>query len=655
MPNILQGNTSGQAPIFNEDLKYEYPNNLRLKPGSKLHKKLVKEILQRASESATMMSQRFHTWRKMDEIMTTFIELDDEEKNVKDADPRKPVSIVFPYSYAIMETILAYMVAAFFQEPIFRYEGNGPDDTIGAIMLEKVVNTHVIKSKVPVNLHTFFRDSFIYGVGICAPVWRVKTGKKTIRRAQTRFSKLLSALRDTGKFEKATEKAILFEGNALDNIDPYKYLPDTNVPIHEVQNGEYVGWVEETNLQRLRADEATDSDTFNVEYLKAVKGRRTSIYNSDDSGRNKKSRVSPLSDGSNTTNPVDVIHMYVDLIPKEWGLGVGEEPEKWVFALAGDAVIIKASPTSLDHGMFPVVVAAPDTDGYSSIPISRLEILSGLQGVLDWLFNSHIANVRKSINDMFLIDPYSVNINDVKNPSEGKLIRTRRPIWGKGVKDVMAQLPVTDITRANISDTSFIVNWMQKIGASDDSIMGSVRQGGPERLPSAEAQGAMQGASNRLQRIAMLISFQAMQDIGYLFASHTQQLMSQEVYVKTVGETQDRILKEFGAESEDRHKVTPFDLLVDYDVLVRDGSIPGSNFSSHWLELFRIIAGDEELRQKFDIARIFKHIARNLNAKNVDEFEVRVVPDEQVRTMMANNQVQPVPREGSENGISAAA
>jgi hypothetical protein len=125
--------------------------------------------------------------------------------------------------------------------------------------------------------------------------------------------------------------------------------------------------------------------------------------------------------------------------------------------------------------MFPVAVAAPDFDGYSPTPMSRLEILYGLQEVLDFLFNSHVANVRKAVNDMIIVDPQLVNINDLKDPKPGKLIRLRRPAWGRGVKDVAMQLGINDITRANIADSSYIVNWMQKIAATDDPMMGSLR------------------------------------------------------------------------------------------------------------------------------------------------------------------------------------
>jgi len=212
------------------------------------------------------------------------------------------------------------------------------------------------------------------------------------------------------------------------------------------------------------------------------------------------------------------------------------------------------------------------------------------------------------------------------------------------------QLQVNDITRGNIGDTSFIVNWMQKIGAADDPMMGSLRQGGPERLTGQEFQGTQAGAIHRLERIAKLIGLQSMQDLGYMFASHAQQQGSMDSFVKGTGRWQAEVIAEDGEKMQrGRVAVTPFDILVDYDVMVRDGSVPGSNFSEVMVRMFEIIANHPELDARFDIVRIFKHIARNAGAKNVTDFErttppAKVLPDETVARQAEAGNLVPIGR-----------
>jgi hypothetical protein len=601
MPYTVSGEPGqGSTTDFSrKSYDYEYPNGLDLRPDSEFHKELKGKILTRARESRNEMAKRFPSWNEIDRVLTTYIPLKDKERQLKQKDTSKPVSIVFPYTYAMLEALLTYLSMAFFQDPMFQYEGVGPEDVQGTMLLELLIRLHCIKTKAPLAVHTILRNSLAYGIGPGAPGWKKIYGKKPIN------SKVVTLDRFGGETTDRKVnfvESMLFEGNKLDAIDPYMYLPDPSVSAHDIQSGEFVGWVVRDNLMSMLSEEiVSDGEIFNVKYLKAIKNRKSS-FSTDQSKRNiKYGGQDPRNTTVSSTNHVDTIYMYVNLIPNEWKLGASEYPEKWLFALSSDEVITSASKVDHAHGMFPVAVAAPEFDGFSPTPIGRLEILYGLQHTLDFLFNSHVANVRKSINDMFVVDPYLININDLKDPEPGKLIRLRRPAWGRGVDKVVQQLTVNDITRNNIADSAYITQWMDKISGADQSMMGALRQGGPERLTKGEFQGTRGSAISRLQRVASIIGMQFMQDIGYMFAVHTQQYMSQDTYVKTIGRNQDKLTKIFG--KQERVPVTPYDLSIDYDVIVRDGSIPGGNFSEIWVQLFQIIGNSEE---ELKILRILK-------------------------------------------------
>lgn len=636
MPYIVKGEPSTwKEDIYTKDhYDYEYPEGLDLKPDSDFHTMLRNKIWQRANESRHEISKRFSSWREIDRTLTTYIPLKDKEEALKKKDPTKPVSVVFPYTYSMLEALLTYLSAAFFQDPMFQYEGVEDDDTVGAMLMELVIRLDCIKNKVPLNVHTSLRDSLSYGVGVAIPGWKSVYGRKPIK------SKIVtqSPLGDDEQFQTNMVESLLYEGNDLSNIDPYMWLPDPSVASSDIQSGEFTGWVDRDNYMNLLSEEKHPKSTlFNVRYLRAKKDKRSTLA-LDQSDRQKRHGGSAELHRSmtNTVNPVDVIKMYINLIPKEWKLGGSEYPEKWYFELAADDVVIAAEKADHNHGMYPVSVASPEFDGYSITPIGRMEILYGLQHTLDFLFNSHIANVRKAINDMIIVDPYLVNMNDMKDPQPGKLIRLRRPAWGRGVDKVAQQLQVQDITRANIADSAYVTQWMDRISGADQSMQGSLRTGGPERLTKGEFQGTRGSAISRLQRIAMIIGMQYMQDVGTMFGVHTQQYRSQETYVRIVGRYAEQLQKTFGKQKTNA-KVTPYDLAINYDLIVRDGSIPGGNFSEAWIEMFKVIGTTPELAQEFDIVRIFTYIAQQLGAKNVEDFrrnidqiQPQVMPDETV-------------------------
>src|SRR5215475_13175872 len=92
-------------PFYNSsaNFNYKYPRNLDLKPGSELHQRLVSRLMNYARESARIMNKRYKSWNEMDDKLTGFIPTSEKEQEVKSKDTRKPISIVFPYSYAILE------------------------------------------------------------------------------------------------------------------------------------------------------------------------------------------------------------------------------------------------------------------------------------------------------------------------------------------------------------------------------------------------------------------------------------------------------------------------------------------------------------------------------------------------------------------------
>jgi hypothetical protein len=332
--------------------------------------------------------------------------------------------------------------------------------------------------------------------------------------------------------------------------------------------------------------------------------------------------------------------MYLDLIPEEWKLGKSEYPETWLFGVAAEQIVIMAKPLNLNHNKKPVVTFAPDFDGYSIAPIARMEMINGLQVALDWMFNSHVTNVRKSINDMLVVDPSLVNMDDLKNPEPGKLIRLRRSVWGRGVESAVKQLAVTDITRNNVTDASMIMDLMKATSGSVDAVSG-LRRKTSERVTAEEVRGDRYGGLSRLERLAKVAGWMAFRDLGMMMASQTQQLMTQETYIKVEGQWQDVLRQEYGI-TDNRMPVTPFDILVNYDVMVRDGSIPGGNYADIWTQMLPQILQDPEVRQRMDVIRVIKHMMRSLGAKDVNQFDrkqplppagqmqMQVQPDEQV-------------------------
>lgn len=604
MPRVIQGSSDSSEIYVGKSYDYRYPNGLDLRPSSELHNKIVQKVMQRVDVSSEKMKTRHKSWREVDKTLTAYIPLTEAEQLLKDESPTTPVSIVFPHSYSILETLTAFMDGLFLKEPIFRYTGNSPEDELGAILLEKVIDTHAKRFKVGLSLHTAFKDGIAYGLGACFPLWKQKVGWSTT-----------ASLNDIGELTRVSEPKVLFEGNALENVDPYLLLLDPNYGVQAIQDSEFVGFVRRTNYFNL-IEEDGNGYIFNVKYLKGTDN--TSRYYA--AKRDSKSQTTDVGDSS-VLKPIDTVSLYIKIIPKDWGLSNLESPEKWLFVIAGDKTLIQAQPLDLDHDMFPIAICAPTFDGYSAAPIGRLELLGGMQKLLNWLFNSHVANVRKTLNDMIVYDPFVLNTADLLDPKPGKLVRVRRSAWGQGIGDAIKQLVVNDVTQQHVGDARITMSLMNQISGSDDAIMGTLREGGPERLSAAEFTGTQNQALGRLQSLAMIVGQQLMQDIGYMFAMNTKQLMSEDLYVDTIGEWQSKlsqvIIPNGGAQ---KMKVSPTDLNIDFDVVINRPDADNKSAAQFWVQMFDTIAKTPELYNAIDISRVFRYVAMLLGAQNVDEF-----------------------------------
>jgi len=617
-------NSERISNIKNKNINYDYPGGFDFKPGTMLHDEIVAKIHTRALEAQGAIKPRYAEWEKIDHTLTSYVNLDDAEKKVQEGDDRKPLSIVVPVSYATIETLLTYYSSTFLDSPIFRYDETEPDDLYKVAMLEHVIDFQTRKSRMGLDLHTNWRDGFAYGMGVSVLDWKKVIAYRTRRKQDMGFISRALGIVIPSLNEPVREEEIMYEGNYLIPVDVYNFLPDPNVAIDKVDDMEFIGYLSRDNYFNLLTEEEMEgSSLFNIKYLSEMKGGLKSVLFRDIAKGKKDFRG---SDNTTQSSPVDLTSLYIKIIPSDWELGDSDSPEIWLFTLAADSVLVQAEPLGFDHNQFPVIVNAPEYDGHGSLPVSKLEIIYGMQHTIDWLISSHIANVRKAIHDVTLVDPYLVNMNDVTDPKPGGIWRLRRAAWGRGVKDVAMQFPVNDVTRGHIADTGFFVDLINRISSSSDILQGVMRSGG-ERRSATEARDAKLGALSRIAKSARITAMQAHYRIANQAAYNTRQLMSEPVYVNILGRKMQEIERVYGVS---RALVRPQDIDMRFDVVANDGTKSSVDNPDLWIQLLQTASSQPSLSGRVDMFRLFLKTAESLGAKNLEDFEVKVQQDEQI-------------------------
>ena len=349
-----------------------------------------------------------------------------------------------------------------------------------------------------------------------------------------------------------------------------------------------------------------------------------------------------------STRPTDLLVLYRKVVPKEEGLGDSMIPEKWLFVVANDRVIIKAKKLELNHNMFPVVVCAPDYDGYTTAPTSRMETIFGLQETIDWFVTSHITNVRKAVNDTFVVDPFRINVNDItsREGKPGGIIRTRRASWGQGVGDAITQLRVDDVTRGHMGDSQLMASWMNQVTGASESLQG-VFDNAPERRTAQEFNSTHGSATSRLAKYARIIHAQSMRPLTRMMIAHTIQFMQKETFIKVNGEFGARLAREFGKEEDiqsGRLKVAPWELNINYDITPSDGRSNADVDAQTLFQLMQVALSNPQILAKYDMPRIWAAAARRAGEKNIQDFEIQmsVQDDDTIRDAVAEGQLQRV-------------
>lgn len=632
----IQGNQESQVSTLSKDHHYRYAYGRSMHPNSRLHQEVLTRIMNDVMPSQNIMQSRYEDFKKIDRNLTAFIPKGTGDTLIQAADSRRPITMVVPMTFVVRETLLTHLAQTFLNDIYFPYDGVGPEDIPGNILLQHCVQQQLLRTKAELAFLAQWSDILSYGMGVCAPYWHEEYGN-VMQTEPTGYNNWRGKFIQTGE-SRSTRRKLLWSGNAFDNIDMYRYFPDTRVPAHLYQRGTKLGWLTIENRLDLLAREKQGKEGFmNCKYLDSFRGK--SVLNVDENGRRDFSGETTYRD----EDDVDILWRYYYLIPSEWGLSNDDTPQKWMFAVANDRVIVRSQPLNLNHNLFPVSVGLMNFDGYSISPRGKLEIIYGLQMTADWIFSTRIMNVTKCLGDTYIYDPWRLNSNDMKKPGP-KLVKTRRGSWGTGVKDAIMPIPSNDVTQNHFAMTSYIADLIQRVSGASDALQGMM-DNAPERRTKAEYLATRGSAQSRVNLGARVIYITSMRDLAHMAAAHTMQFQTQEEYVRLTGDWPRRLATEYGLDTKNnRVLVKPSDMDINCDVSPLTGMLPSSDDPEMMLNLFTLAVQNPVLSARKDIVRMYDSLARRLGEKNIEEFTIQVqpTPDDQVQNMYEDGKLEPL-------------
>lgn len=633
------------------------PESFDMTPNSEAHRKIKDFIRTRMDFSKRRLAARRVAWRDAEKQHRAFLDLEqvDKARRVKDRDATYPgfAPLIIPISYATVNTILTFLMTVYgSRRPTIQVEGIGPEDIKPAEAIETVVGYQMEHARLLLKLRLWFQDMLVYGVGWMRNTWRRKFSYQTVLEVPPGMGAISRVFGFDPPKRKVTRWVKGYEGNWPEVLDPFRVWPDPRVPVTSIQEGEFICFTARKSLGILLQEEK-EGLYFNVESLKTAKfpgiasGRED--YGSDIPRQMKLQSL----DEDQFVDKVDrgyplLEECWARIIPQDLGIGESRDPQIWVFTLANKQVVIRAEPSAYNHGEFPIDGIEYMPDVHTTLNPGVVELIQPLGEHLSWLFNSRMENVRKAVNDMFVYDPSRVEQKDMEARGPGKMIRLRQHAYGQDVRTAVHQLAVTDVTIGHLRDAKVIIDLIQRVSAATDNFMGLPTVGA--RRTATEVRGIQQLAGGRLKLLAETISLMGFTPFAKKSIMNTQQLMEDTRFFRILG----RNLTD--PEIMDRIKVSPEEIIGNFDFPLLDGTFPTDRFTvaQAWKDIFMAVVNVEPLLKIFDVVKIFGEGAKALGIKNIEDFrlqpgsvQTKVMEDRELESRVKKGNAVPVSGPGA--------
>jgi len=597
--------------------------SLNIAPESPLHKKLVSMLQTRIALARRGQQLQHQKWQDAEETTLAYIkpqEADLIRTNRRDMSGVPAyTTIQVPYSYALLMSAHTYWTSVFFsRSPVHQFTGRHGEGEQQVQAMEALIGYQYEVGQFVVPYYIWLYDAGKYGLGVIGSYWE----KKILN-----FGQLVEmADPNTGQVGvyQVTQEIPGYEGNCVYNVSPWDFFPDPRVPVKRFQSGEFLGIRKRLGwnqiLERQRA-----GYFINIDKIAGHVSDRTGSVGGSSEGSSILQRPlmnEDICSDENVRHPAGGVfyEVYVNLVPKEWGVGQTNYPQIWCFTITEDlSLLCGATPLGMWHCQFPFDILENEVEGYGLYSRGIIEITDPIQNTVDWLLNSHFYNVRQSLNNQFIVDPSKLVIKDVQNSGPGFLWRLRPEAYGTDLNTMFKQVDVVDVTRAHMSDFQAMFSIGERTIGINDQIMGSM--GGNQRKTATEVRTTTAFGINRLKTISEYMS-------GMGFAPHSQKLVqtSQQMYS---AQAKLRRVGSFAQEAgENFLNVRPEDIVGFYDLVPVDGTLPIDRMAQAnlWKE---IMAGamrmPPQIAQQYDWARIFAWAAQIGGLKNINQFKIQVL------------------------------
>ena len=609
--------------------------NAALRFGGEKHRKILQALLARKKPARDKIVDRQTDFERHDELFDAYLPDTAEMRLRKDkfrAGEPDYYTVVIPYSYAALLTAHTYWTTVFLgRTPVFQFTGRHGEPQMKIQAVEALMDYQLMVGEMLGPLYHWMHDAPKYGYGVLYDCW----DKQVIQHSTIKEVPLTlfgQEIPGRTKRVKETQRTVGYVGNQLINVHPSHFWYDWRRPLADFQRGEFVARYIELSWNELVKGKEIGK-YFNLDAVEkhTAGGAKYDDFTGGASAEypHEESVINPDIASVKVQKGFEII---IELIPRDWNLGNSTYPEKWLFTVIDDRIIVEGRPYARAHGKFPVSVIQSDFDAYKLYPVSLMDRLMPMSDILTWLINQHFYNVRAAMSNNFIFDPSKVVVKDLYRRGVSKLIRLKESAYGTDIAKVIQQIPVTDVTGRHFNDIQNVTEMLNRVYGGNDNLMGQIHPGG--RKTATEIRTSSTFGVNRLKTVAEYWSATGFVPLAQRLLQNTQQLYDEEMQFRIAGDL---------AGEAQFINVSPDQIGGMYDFVPVDGTMPIDRYAQAnlWRETLMGAAKVPQIAGRYDIGRMFGWMSQLAGLKNIKQFEIQVMPDE--AAMMGAQQGNLVP------------
>lgn len=554
------------------------------------HSALLRHVKYLVGISRGDMCKNYTTWDEHDMVFRSKKKVDREDQIAKTEG--KPTKMIVPLTYSQIVTFVAFSVMSITQNSrFFELEPTGTEDNPLTEPIELILERDLRRNQWNAFLIQFFLDIGRFGIGAAEVCYRedyrwMRTNQKeTVEGA---FG--VTSEKETTGFQQIP----VFIGNRIYPVSPYRFLPDTRIPLTRYQEGEFCGSEDVFSLSSLEGQ----PDVFNTDkipkYTDVGYKDRLSVSRVDLGPIGTEPRINSnlgtstdgnaSHDGSSmvTSGPVVITKMVLDIRPKKAFkdekdvsmLGDEEHPIRYLCWVANDKTIVRFEEAYYLHGMFPYMFAQYMPDQHMGCSESLASVCAQITELVTWKINAHIIAQRNSLDGKLVIDPSGIDTKTLS--SRSPFIYMKKAAAGLDVNRYVKEIATTDSTMNVMKDVGDLDGLLEKISGFSAQMQGQYSQG---RRSATQDRVVAQGAGARGKTTIGGIWDTAFEPLGKQLIANNRQEMDAETFARVMGK------RDWGTNTETQQpftieeiftlfKADPVSIAMSEDFFVFDGTLP---------------------------------------------------------------------------------